>query len=118
MQVGVNVGFKIPDVLLSSAYFDQGGEPAWLRQDALKVIDWATDSKIAILGGEIWLPTSPGPTIAGYYFDVQRREGENWQEFVKRANRYCADYVTNSDFGSSDLNYGRMPYFNLTLSED
>ena len=96
----------IPHTLGSAAYFS-GDEAAWPRDEAFAVIDWATRSRLAILGGEIWLPTTPGPTIPEpyiYTFESVRRSDENWDEFVLRANAAASQYVKTFEW--DPLEYG------------
>lgn len=115
------MALQIPDDLVSSAFLSLSGEPAWSKDDALKVIDWATISEIGVFGVEVWLPTVPGPTIPTpyiYTFQVQAHEGEDWDQFVRRANRLCAHYVRNFAWDAADKNHqGLIPYFNLTLDD-
>jgi hypothetical protein len=113
--------FNLPQDLLSSAYLSQNGEPAWPLRDALKVIDWATKSNIAVFGVEIWLPTTPGPTIPTPYIythETHRRSGENWNRFVERANDAAANYISSFDWDDADRkHHGMRPYFNVTLDD-
>jgi hypothetical protein len=115
------MAFKIPRDLLSTAFLSASGEPAWSKDDVLQVISWATNSQIAVFGVEVWLPTTPGPTIPSpyiYTFEPTQHEGANWNEFVKRANGDSIDYVRNFDWDPADkAHHGLTPYFNLTLGD-
>jgi hypothetical protein len=112
---------KVPDELCRFAYFSDP-EFAWRDAEALKVVDWAASSGIAILGGEIWLPTTPGPTIPSpyiYTFETVRLAGENWGDFVIRANRNAAAYVRDFEWDEHDFKHElKMPYFNFTFERD
>lgn len=112
---------QIPEHLCSSAYYSLNKEPAWSRKDALEVIAWASASQLAIFGIEIWLPTTPGPTIPTpyiYTFETEQLGGENWEQFVQRANSSAADYVSSFDWDCADAqHHGLEPYFNLTLGD-
>jgi hypothetical protein len=89
------------------------------KQHALEVIQWATTSGMAVFGIEVWLPTTPGPTIPMpffYSFDSEPKENEEWSEFVKRANADASQYVIEFDWDPEDhKHHSQKPYFNLTL---
>jgi hypothetical protein len=111
----------LPSSLLGGAYLSQTGEPAWPRVEALQVISWATKSEIPILGVEIWIPTTPGPTIPMpyfYAFEPESNPGESETDFIVRANDATADYVRSFDWDSEDKqHHGVEPFFNLTLGD-
>jgi hypothetical protein len=80
---------QIPGSLLAGAYLAQNGEAAWNTADALKVIAWAAKSHVPILGVEVWLPTTPGPTIPTpyiYTFEPKSVLGESREPARKRLN--------------------------------
>lgn len=108
----------IPSLLLTEAY-ESGGEFAWPRDSALKVIGALTSRSIAILGGDVWLPTRPGPTIPApiiYVWDVGRNPHECWSDFVKRANAEARSYVVNFAWSQEDVGrYKQEPYFNFAF---
>lgn len=110
---------NVPEELMANAYLSQGGEAAWCKEDALHLIRWATASKIAVFGVEVWLPTTPGPTIPMpffYSFDCEPSEGEAWLDFVDRANKGATDYVNGFEWDPEDIKHlGKQPFFNLTL---
>ena len=86
---------QLPNDLLMGAYQISNGEAAWPRDDALKVIRWATASRVAVFGAEIWIPTTPGPTIPTpyiYTFEPKQIADEEWTHFVGRANKEVAAY--------------------------
>jgi len=112
---------KVPDYLLARAYFAQNQETAWARNDALKVIDWATATRIPVLGVEIWIPTNPGPTIPTpfiYTFEPKQVQGDSKALLVGRSNKEAADYVRLFDWDQDDTaHHGIEPFFNITLSD-
>ena len=112
---------RIPDDLLAGAYFAQNGEPAWARNDALNVIAWATTSCIPVLGVEIWIPTTPGPTIPTpfiYTFEPTQVQGESKSQLGDRANGEAAEYVRSFDWDQGDtVHHGIEPFFNITFGE-
>jgi hypothetical protein len=113
---------SIPIELKKEAY-EPGGELAWSRENALKVIDVLTMSNIAILGGEVWLPTRPGPTIPApiiycwdYTWDVRGEPLKSWPDFVKGANARARSYVIDFVWDPIDVGrYKQEPYFNFAL---
>ncbi len=111
---------QIPPALLDTAYIYHD-EPAWQRTDAIKVIEWATRLRIGVFGGEIWLATTPGPTIPTpyiYAFDTPPSQGEHWDHYVERANSVAASYVANFEWHEADTtHHASIPYFNLTLDD-
>ena len=108
-----------PVRLRDSAYRAENGEPAWSRDDAIEVIRWALDRGLAVLGGEIWLPTTPGPTIPSpyiYQWTVSMGETETWGEFVRRSAAESYAYVREFAWADEDvLSHPFEPYFNLVL---
>jgi len=113
---------SVPDELLGKAYFAQNGEAAWARGDALRVIRWAADVHLPVLGVEIWIPTSPGPTIPTpyiYMFEPNPIQGESKAQFEKRASREAADYVQSFEWDRQDTTHnGIEPFFNITFGAD
>jgi hypothetical protein len=111
---------KIPDHLLVRAYYAQNKEFAWARDDALRVIFWATESRILILGLEVWLPSTPGPTIPFpyvYTFTPKYTPGESQEASLVRANQEVADYVRTFAWDVNDIVcHDLEPFFNLTFS--
>jgi hypothetical protein len=53
----------LPLDLRVKAYQAMNQELAWGKGEALEVIDLLSAGQIAILGGEVWIPTVPGPTL-------------------------------------------------------
>ena len=110
---------QFPNRLLGSAYFDTGGEPSWPTHDALRVIEWATNCDLAVFGGEVWLPTNPGPTIPMYAFSSEPHMDEKWNQFVQRANPAAEQFMKNFEWNENDLPcHGFIPYFNLTIDKE
>src|SRR5438128_915589 len=53
-------------------------EPAWQRSDAVRVLAELLELRIPVVGVEVWVPTTPGPTIptAPYYgVSIERSNG-------------------------------------------
>jgi len=111
----------IPRDLLASAYLSLSGEPAWSKEDAVKVINWATASRLPVSGVEVWLPTTPGPTIPTpyiYTFETEKYVDENRDRFVERANSAAMDYVKSFEWETDDRqHHGLIPFFNITLDD-
>jgi hypothetical protein len=111
----------IPRDLVASAYFSKGGEPAWPMSDALKIVEWAMKSGIAVFGVEIWLPSTPGPTIPTPYIythETRRFDDEDWSGFVERSNAAAANYISSFEWDEADSKHHlNRPYFNLTLDD-
>ena len=112
---------QLPDRLKTTAYASQTGEFAWPRQDAVSVIDLATQSNVAVFGVEVWLPTTPGPTIPSpifYEYAPEERPGEPWEGFVRRANSEAREYVAQFQWDDADdAHKTETPFFNLTLGD-
>ena len=110
---------ELPLRLRDSAYRDEAGEPAWSREDAIEVIQWAYDNGVAILGGEVWLPTIPGPTIPSphfYQWDVESVDKEQWEEFIRRSAAESRTYVAEFEWADDDpASREYEPYFNLVV---
>ena len=112
---------RLPQNLRRAAYYSER-EAAWPRAQALEVIDAITEQGGAILGGEIWLATEPGPTIPTpfiYTWETEQRASEGWPQFVQRANEAARQYVVTFAWDDDDgAHHGAEPYFNLTVLEE
>ena len=111
----------LSDDIKAKAYYSSVREPAWPRQEALAVITSLGDFERAVLGGEIWLPTSPGPTIPSpyiYTWEVSPwQRNENWGSFVNRAANESKRYVLEFQWDPTDkANACAIPFFNLTVA--
>jgi hypothetical protein len=105
----------------AKAYYSSGGEAAWPRQETLTVIISLCNFEYAVLGGEIWLPTLPGPTIPApyiYTWEVSpRQRNESWRDFVNRAANESKRYVSEFVWDPADkANARAIPFFNLTVA--
>ncbi|RBP15888.1 hypothetical protein DFR50_107158 [Roseiarcus fermentans] len=92
--------------LLARAYRIPG-EVAWTRADAIAAIDGLEKAGWRILGVEVWLPTLPGPTMTGWWWDCERVWGPQTAQ----------DYVRTFQWGADDpisLKEAE-PFFNLTV---
>jgi len=100
----------LPKQLLAAGYRSKGGEYAWKRDDALAVLDLLSASGYVILGVDIWLPTTPGPTIPTpivYDWDLERAgtSGES---------RSAIDFIRTFQWDHADTSTrGMDPYFNI-----
>ncbi len=113
----------LPTRLASAGYQAQNGELAWPRLEALEVIECLSARHIAILGGEVWLPTVPGPTLPPpnlYVWDAgSRRMDETWAQYVERTTERAREFVREFKWNEGDqLRYGPAPYFNLTVCDE
>ena len=105
--------------LQSEAYI-ANGEPAWPESAALQVIQELTSRNCRVIGVEVWLPTTPGPTVAGppYYWEPPRSDEKplgdipatnaEAQEFIRRFKPHPADTVS----------LGHELHFNITVDCD
>ena len=116
---------ELPSELQEQAYYDAEGEAAWAAEDALKVIDCLTKLKYAILGGEIWFATEPGPTLPspGIYTWTapEDEEGDAWDDIVKRGNEDAKRYIENFEWdeeAEKERYKGHEPYFNLCIVDE
>jgi hypothetical protein len=100
----------LPSELLGRAYRSED-ELAWSREDAVEAIDRLEKAGFTVLGVEVWLPTSPGPTMTGWNWSPGDQSIDNdartVQEFVK--------YFRWGRF--DDILRDREPWFNLTVSD-
>jgi len=100
----------LPKELLGRAYRTTN-ELAWNREDAVEAIDRLQQAGFIVLGVEVWLPTSPGPTMTGWNWSPGDRSIENdastLQEFVMKFRWGRFD----------DVSRDREPWFNLTVAE-
>jgi hypothetical protein len=86
--------------LLARAYRIPG-ELAWARADAIEAIDALEKDGFTILGVEVWLPTSPGPTMTGRYWDPDI-------EGVEDPALTAHDFVRNFRWGRFDESLKRQ----------
>lgn len=100
----------LPKELLGRAY-QSTNELAWNRADAVDAIDYLEKAGFTLLGVEVWLPTSPGPTMTGRYWDA---EGSGAPDRPRTA----MDFVKNFKWGKHDkILKDREPFFNFTTDE-
>ncbi len=110
----------LPDDIKAKAHYSSGGEAAWPREEALAVITFLCGFDYAVLGGEVWLPTSPGPTIPSpyiYSWEVNpQQSSESWRAFVDRAASESKKYVLEFQWDSAEKTSAlAIPFFNLTV---
>lgn len=112
---------NIPKSLAEQAYVATD-EAAWPKEAAMSVISCLSQLGMAVLGGEVWLPAKPGPTIPMPYFygwDAgSRTDNESWNDFVVRANGAAKEYVSSFEWAEEDTDHAELlPYFNFTVEE-
>ncbi len=110
---------EIPDEFLAIAYVAQNGEGAWARDDAIRVMRWAAEVHLPVLGVEVWIPTTPGPTIPTpliYTYEPKPIQGEPKAQLNIRANREATEYVRSFEWDQQDkAHHGVQPFFNITF---
>lgn len=96
---------------LQEAAYVAGLERAWRRTDALAVIGILRSKGFVVLGVDVWLATTPGPTIpTPYVYD--------WSLCAVRPSRNhpnsAAEFVHTFDWDPNDKSHmGKEPYFNI-----
>lgn len=110
---------KLPESLRVVGYY-AGEEAAWPAEEALSVLECLTEFGCAACSLEVWLATTPGPTIPAPYIYTWEVEGcgarEAWMDFVRRANSAAADYIRAFRWDPSDSGkQGAEPYFNFDV---
>ncbi len=90
--------------ILDRAY-RAGGEMAWDRADALRVVALVESHGYRVIGVEIWLPTRPGPTIpTPFVYD--------WRESYEIP---AAAFIKTFQWDETDRSHGgTAPYFNIS----
>ena len=100
----------LPRELLGRAYRSKN-ELAWSRADAVNAIDRLEKAGFTLLGVEVWLPTSPGPTMTGRYWDLK-------DSAVPDKPQTAKDFVKSFKWGQYDkILKDREPFFNLTVTD-
>jgi hypothetical protein len=101
----------LPDALKARAY-SAAGELAWQRDAAIAVISQLTALGYVIEGIEVWLATTPGPTIpAPFFYHWERPESED-SGSNDEALRYIATFGWDPQDTAHLLS---TPYFNLEV---
>jgi hypothetical protein len=96
--------------LLQRAYM-AGNELAWTRRDAVDAIDGLLEAGFVLLGVEVWIPTSPGPTMTDWGWDSRDASVSGWAQSAR-------EFVESFKWGPDDgALRAREPYFNLTTAE-
>jgi hypothetical protein len=113
---------RLPPDLLASAYrAEQTAEAAWPRPQALLVLESLARLRIPVVGVEVWIATTPGPTIPtqpyyGISIDTTDRLDE---EAVNESIRQAAQFVAGFKWLESDERHRALqPYFNFTADAD
>lgn len=111
---------RLPQLLKDRTY-SAGEELAWYKDDALGVIEFCKEQGIAVLGGEVWIPTKPGPTIPTpfvYTWEAnQKMAAESWSQFVGRTNEIARAYISEFAWDPRDALRSHTPVFNLALCD-
>jgi len=110
---------SLPNDLKNSRY-EYRGEYAWAREDALRVIEALEKKDAAVIGVDVWLPTTPAPTIpTPFVYDLDasaKSHGESWRDFARRTGAHSAKFVREFGWDPQDSTYlHSVPYFNLTV---
>ncbi|MEX0585840.1 MAG: Imm40 family immunity protein [Pirellulales bacterium] len=117
----MNDNLTPPQTLRDVAYSD-GEEYAWDAANAIRAIDWAVENRLAVLGGEVWLATNPGPTIPTPFFyewSTERAIDESWDSFVDRCGHEARNCVRTFEWDENDHAHALcVPFFNLLLADD
>jgi hypothetical protein len=86
----------LPEGLRRRAY-RADSEAARPGVEGIELIERLTTEAAAVEGIEIWLPTTPAPTIpmpSIYVWTAQLRgRDEAWADFTRRANAAAAEYI-------------------------
>src|SRR5271157_2594369 len=99
----------LPLELLGRAYQSRN-ELAWSRADAIEAIDRLEKAGFTLLGVEVWIPSSPGPTMTGRFWDSEASPAQG-------RPRTAQDFIKNFTWGRYDASLnGREPFFNLTTA--
>lgn len=100
----------LPLELLQRAYRSRH-ELAWARADAIEAIDRLEKSGFTLLGVEVWIPSSPGPKMTGWFWDSEGKVAANEPATAR-------DFVKGFKWGPHDRSLrDREPFFNLTVTE-
>lgn len=113
----------LPAELQNRAYQANNREIAWAKAEALTVIDVLALNHIAILGGEVWLPTEPGPTLPApnlYAWDAGNQfKHEHWNDYVERTRQAARTYIASFCWKLDEkARYKLRPFFNLTICDE
>lgn len=100
----------IPPDLRSVAYIASNGELAWPRDAALKVYEVLTDKSFVILGVEVWLATTPGPTPALHSWSRSNDHS------APGAPLSAGAYIEGFKWGVHDVLTDEEPYFNFAVT--
>lgn len=97
------------------------GQTAWLREDALRVIDWLSAEGFAVVGGDMVVIKDDQPVYTYENWSTPWNPRLSWQAYVAEANRRAVEairrypetdgcpyyYVLACAASSSDLLMGR-----------
>ena len=116
----------IPQNLRERAFRATNGELAWEEEDALRVVDFAEQHAVAVVGGEVWFITKDGAVMSSYrsrdgseglyVWSTRDVEGEAQIEYVGRCAQDSREAIIafRSKANMADETAG-PPLFNLTF---
>jgi hypothetical protein len=98
---------RIPPEIRARAY-QSDRELAWSREDAIQVVE-ALRAHFAVIGMEIWLPTTSGPTIPSPFI-------YHWAPTGEQCTTAAAEFIRNFRWDEADVDHhDSEPYFNFTV---
>ena len=109
---------NIPKTLAEQAYVFND-EAAWPKETALKVISYLSQLDVAILGGEVWVPSGKGPIIPLYQWSAGSRDNYgSFESFVIGANQEARIFISSFKWNDDDTEFSRSkPFFNFVVNE-
>ena len=107
---------SLPSNLRDAAY-RSASEVAWIRQDALSVVEFLHEQGYAVLGVDIWIPTGTSPTVpeAVCDLDSSRLPSEVWHTYVERSYGQAKKFISTFEFDEDDRAKYKVvaPLFNV-----
>lgn len=113
----------LPAYLRNRAYQANSRELAWAKAEALEVINALVLNRLAILGGEVWVPTHPGPTLPPpnlYVWDAGNQfNNEPWSDYVIRTSECARNYIASFCWKhGEETRYNLPPFFNFAICDE
>lgn len=101
----------LPNDLYGIAYRSLNEELAWPREQALRVIHILSSNRYVVTRVDVWIPTSPGPTIpTPFVYDWSLKSVTRNSSLPKSAK----DFVSVFAWDSTDESHrGIEPVFNI-----
>lgn len=99
---------EFPEELTATSLQNRRGDLAWPQESLLAVIRWLEQHELAILGGDVWVLDADGRVSdsnpetgefrGGWVWSVgDRRENENWLDYVRRCAEYAQQWIEEVD---------------------